>query len=51
MSERALSPAGLERYHIRRLLHGGKLDCGQVQARALNRHRYQRRIPAGAFVP
>ncbi|VFR32054.1 Pyrroloquinoline-quinone synthase [plant metagenome] len=54
----ALSPAGLEarlraigqaRYHnlhpFHRLLHGGKLRKGQVQAWALNRFEYQRIIP------
>ncbi len=53
-----LSPAGLEeelrqlgaeRYHDRHpfhaLLHGGKLDRGQVQAWALNRYYYQSCIP------
>jgi pyrroloquinoline-quinone synthase len=53
MSERqfeaALRAIGAERYHnlhpFHRLLHGGKLDCGQVQAWALNRFYYQRQIP------
>lgn len=53
-----LSPAGLEaalraigdaRYHNRHpfhhLLHGGKLNLGQVQAWALNRYCYQAAIP------
>ncbi|MFZ1180060.1 MAG: pyrroloquinoline-quinone synthase PqqC [Herbaspirillum sp.] len=53
-----LSPAGLEaalraigdaRYHSRHpfhhLLHGGKLNLGQVQAWALNRYCYQAAIP------
>ena len=57
MSE-CLSPAGLEaslraigeaRYHARHpfhhLLHGGKLNRGQIQAWALNRFYYQSRIP------
>ncbi len=59
MSERVLSPAGLrealgaigaERYHnnhpFHRMLHGGELNRGQVQAWALNRYYYQSRIPA-----
>ena len=41
---------GAERYHnlhpFHRLLHGGKLTRGQVQAWALNRYYYQSRIPA-----
>jgi pyrroloquinoline-quinone synthase len=48
--ERELRAIGEERYHNRhpfhRLLHGGKLDRGQIQAWALNRHYYQSRIPA-----
>jgi pyrroloquinoline-quinone synthase len=40
---------GEERYHslhpFHRLLHGGKLDRGQVQAWVLNRFYYQARIP------
>ena len=40
---------GAERYHnlhpFHRLLHGGKLNKGQVQAWALNRYIYQARIP------
>ncbi len=58
MSEQLLSPEALEvalraigeeRYHNRhpfhKLLHGGKLDRGQVQAWALNRFYYQSQIP------
>jgi pyrroloquinoline-quinone synthase len=40
---------GAERYHdkhpFHRLLHGGKLDRGQVQAWALNRYCYQEAVP------
>jgi pyrroloquinoline-quinone synthase len=47
--EGALRAIGAERYHNRhpfhRLLHGGKLDRGQIQAWALNRYYYQRQIP------
>ena len=47
--EAALRAIGEERYHHRhpfhRLLHGGKLDRGQVQAWALNRFYYQHQIP------
>ncbi|MGH7002080.1 MAG: pyrroloquinoline-quinone synthase PqqC [Stellaceae bacterium] len=47
--ETALRAIGAERYHNRhpfhRLLHGGKLTRGQVQAWALNRFYYQRQIP------
>lgn len=47
--EAALRTIGAERYHSRHpfhgLLHGGKLDNGQVQAWALNRFYYQSRIP------
>ena len=47
--ERALRAIGAERYHsnhpFHHLLHGGKLDRGQVQAWALNRYYYQSRIP------
>jgi pyrroloquinoline-quinone synthase len=47
--EAALRAIGAERYHNRhpfhQLLHGGKLDRGQVQAWALNRYYYQRQIP------
>jgi pyrroloquinoline-quinone synthase len=59
MSDRPLSPdeletalraIGAERYHIlhpfHKLLHGGLLSRGQVQAWALNRYYYQCRIPA-----
>jgi pyrroloquinoline-quinone synthase len=45
----ALRRIGEERYHNRhpfhRLLHGGRLTRGQVQAWALNRYYYQSRIP------
>ncbi len=47
--ERRLRAIGAERYHDRhpfhKLLHGGKLDQGQVQAWVLNRYYYQSRIP------
>ena len=47
--ERRLRAIGTERYHDRHpfhtLLHGGKLDKGQVQAWVLNRYYYQSRIP------
>lgn len=47
--EAALRAIGRERYHDRHpfhaLLHGGKLDRGQIQAWALNRYYYQSRIP------
>jgi coenzyme PQQ biosynthesis protein C len=47
--ERRLRQVGLERYHnlhpFHKLLHGGKLTRGQVQAWALNRYYYQSRIP------
>jgi pyrroloquinoline-quinone synthase len=59
VTERLLSPdqlesglraIGAERYHnlhpFHRLLHGGKLNRGQVQAWALNRYYYQSQIPA-----
>ena len=40
---------GVERYHnlhpFHKLLHGGKLNKGQVQAWALNRYYYQAAIP------
>ena len=46
----ALRAIGAERYHIHhpfhRLLHGGHLNRGQVQAWALNRYCYQSAIPA-----
>jgi len=45
----ALRAIGAERYHnlhpFHKLLHGGRLDRGQVQAWALNRYYYQRQIP------
>jgi pyrroloquinoline-quinone synthase len=48
--ERQLHAIGAERYHnlhpFHRMLHGGELDRGQVQAWALNRYYYQCRIPA-----
>ncbi len=47
--ERRLHQIGAERYHDRhpfhKLLHGGKLDKGQVQAWVLNRYCYQAAIP------
>jgi pyrroloquinoline-quinone synthase len=47
--ERRLRAVGEERYHVlhpfHRLLHGGKLTKGQVQAWALNRYYYQASIP------
>jgi coenzyme PQQ biosynthesis protein C len=47
--EAALRRIGAERYHnlhpFHKLLHGGKLDKGQVQAWALNRYCYQACIP------
>ncbi len=47
--ERRLRAIGAERYHDRHpfhtLLHGGRLDKGQVQAWVLNRYYYQSRIP------
>jgi pyrroloquinoline-quinone synthase len=47
--EAKLRAVGAERYHnlhpFHRLLHGGKLNRGQVQAWALNRYIYQARIP------
>jgi pyrroloquinoline-quinone synthase len=47
--EAAIRRVGAERYHdkhpFHRLLHGGKLDKGQVQAWALNRYCYQAAIP------
>lgn len=47
--ERELRQIGAERYHnlhpFHKLLHGGKLDRGQVQAWALNRYYYQCSIP------
>ena len=45
----SLRAIGAERYHIHhpfhKLLHGGKLSRGQVQAWALNRYCYQSAIP------
>jgi coenzyme PQQ biosynthesis protein C len=47
--EQALRWIGAERYHARhpfhKLLHGGRLNRGQVQAWALNRYCYQAAIP------
>ena len=47
--EAALRRIGATRYHnlhpFHRLLHGGKLNKGQVQAWALNRYFYQSTIP------
>ena len=47
--EQRLRAIGAERYHDRhpfhKLLHGGGLDQGQVQAWVLNRYYYQSRIP------
>jgi len=47
--EARLRQIGAERYHnlhpFHKLLHGGKLTRGQVQAWALNRYYYQSRIP------
>lgn len=47
--EAALRAIGAGRYHslhpFHKLLHGGKLDRGQVQAWALNRYYYQNQIP------
>ena len=47
--EATLRQIGATRYHslhpFHRLLHGGKLNKGQVQAWALNRYYYQARIP------
>jgi pyrroloquinoline-quinone synthase len=47
--EAALRQIGATRYHnlhpFHRLLHGGKLTKGQVQAWALNRYHYQSTIP------
>ena len=47
--EMALRRVGAQRYHnlhpFHRLLHGGKLNKGQVQAWALNRYYYQASIP------
>lgn len=47
--EAAIRAVGPERYHdlhpFHHLLHGGKLDKGQVQAWALNRYCYQAAVP------
>ena len=47
--EQELRAIGAERYHdkhpFHKLLHGGKLNKGQVQAWALNRYYYQSTIP------
>ena len=47
--EQRLRAIGAERYHnlhpFHELLHGGKLNRGQVQAWTLNRYYYQSRIP------
>ena len=47
--EDAIRQVGAERYHdkhpFHRLLHGGKLNRGQVQAWALNRYCYQAGVP------
>jgi pyrroloquinoline-quinone synthase len=47
--EAAIRQVGAERYHdkhpFHRLLHGGKLNRGQVQAWALNRYCYQAAVP------
>jgi pyrroloquinoline-quinone synthase len=47
--EAAIRQVGAERYHDKHpfhgLLHGGKLDKGQVQAWALNRYCYQSAVP------
>jgi pyrroloquinoline-quinone synthase len=47
--EAAIRAVGAERYHdkhpFHRLLHGGRLDKGQVQAWALNRYCYQAGVP------
>jgi pyrroloquinoline-quinone synthase len=47
--EAAIREVGTERYHdkhpFHRLLHGGKLNKGQVQAWALNRYCYQTAVP------
>jgi pyrroloquinoline-quinone synthase len=47
--EDALRAIGAERYHnnhpFHRMMYGGKLSRGQIQAWALNRYYYQSRIP------
>ncbi len=46
--EQRLRAIGAERYHnhhpFHKLLHGGELNRGQVQAWTLNRYYYQSRI-------
>src|SRR5476651_54742 len=45
----AIRAVGAERYHdkypFHKLLHGGRLNKGQVQAWALNRYCYQAAVP------
>ena len=47
--EAAIRAVGAERYHdkhpFHKMLHGGKLNKGQVQAWALNRYCYQEAVP------
>jgi pyrroloquinoline-quinone synthase len=47
--EAAVRAVGPERYHdlhpFHHMLHGGKLNKGQVQAWALNRYCYQSAVP------
>jgi pyrroloquinoline-quinone synthase len=47
--ESAIRAVGAERYHdkhpFHKMLHGGKLNKGQVQAWALNRYCYQEAVP------
>ncbi len=47
--EAAIRAVGAERYHdkhpFHKMLHGGRLDKGQVQAWALNRYCYQEAVP------
>jgi pyrroloquinoline-quinone synthase len=47
--EAAIRAVGAERYHdkhpFHKLLHGGKLNKGQLQAWALNRYCYQEAVP------
>jgi pyrroloquinoline-quinone synthase len=47
--EAAIRAVGVERYHdkhvFHQMLHGGKLNKGQVQAWALNRYCYQEAVP------
>ena len=51
--EQELRAIGAERYHdkhpFHKLLHGGKLNKGQVQAWALNRYCYQTAVPREAL--